>query len=887
MASTIARLFRCVAALALLTASTAWGQARFAFDTTPGNLTKDVVPSRYVLSLDLDPARDDFTGSATISIRVRKPVAAITLHAHGLQASRATLAGGGAAPRRLDVTVDPASQTWRLVPTDAMTVQPGDYRLEIAYAGRVNVAGEGLYRADYPALGKPARMLATQLEEIFARSLFPAFDEPSFRAVFELAVRAPGGLEVVSNMPEIERQSQGGADLHRFAPTPPMPSYLVAVAVGRFDAMTGESAGVPLRILTAEGKREQASYAMQVTRQILPFYSAYFGVPYALPKLDQLAVPAVRDGAMEDWGLISYNEAVLLFDPARSSGDTQRWIFSMIAHEVSHQWFGNLVTAASWEEIWLNEAFATWIAAKASDTFNPDWQVRLRERLPIDDAMTRDAGPSTRAIRSGPVSETSVADVFDDITYTKGGAVLSMLEQWVGADTFRRGLAAYIDGQKFSNATAGDLWHYMAQVSAQDVAAVAASWTDQPGLPLVRVSASCEGDTTRVELKQARFQNPAAGASASLWKIPIRLLVNGQTSTVLLDSAERTLRFDGCAALPPIANAGGAGFYRVAYEPVELERLAKRFADLAPADRVTLLSDTLALAQAGQAPMAAYFALLAQVPQVRDASRGVLFSLASAGLEFLDRAMAGTPAQGTVRGAGRTLFAPELARLGWAPASTENAETLKLRATLIAALGRFDDQAVIAHARGLFDLDESGQAALAPSIRSAVIFVTGMHADRLRFDQLLARLKAATGEEDRWSLASALGASRDEGRAREFLSSAVAGLTTPNVASWIPSLVASESPFGELAYGYVLSHWAALAELAGSDGRNWLLPGAARGFNDADSARRLIVDQAREAGADGAAPAARIASRIELLAAVKQRDAAGLEQALAGWRTAP
>jgi aminopeptidase N len=233
--------------------------------------------------------------------------------------------------------------------------------------------GEGLYRADYSVQDKAARMLATQLEARFARTLFPAFDEPVFRAVFDIVMRAPKEYDVVSNMPVSSKVSEADTGVHRFQPTPPMPSYLVAVAVGRFDTLSGEVDGVPLRILSAEGKRELGRYAMDVTKQVLPFYAAYFGLPYALPKLDQLAVPSTRWGAMEDWGVISYAEPLLLFDPAKSGPDTQRDVFSVVAHEVAHQWFGNLVTAASWEEIWLNEAFATWLERKATAKFNPTW----------------------------------------------------------------------------------------------------------------------------------------------------------------------------------------------------------------------------------------------------------------------------------------------------------------------------------------------------------------------------------------------------------------------------------------------------------------------------------------------------------------------------------
>ena len=551
-------------------------QPRFRFDAVPGNLSKDVVPSHYALTLDLDPQRDGFSGSSAITVRVHKPVPSIVLHAHELQALSAMLVDAGSS-RTLSITPDAKSQTWRLTPVDAKPIAAGEHRLDIGYVGKVQRSGEALYRADHTVQGQPARMLATQFESVFARKVFPGFDEPAYRAVFEIAVRVPKGLSVVSNMPLAGRVEEAGAELHRFLPSPPMPTYLVAMAVGRFDELAGEAAGIPLRILSAPGKRDQAGYAMQVTQQVLPMYSDYFGLPYALPKLDQLAVPSGRDGAMEDWGLISYAESTLLFDPARSSPETRQQVFAMVAHEVAHQWFGNLVTASSWDEIWLNEAFATWLQNKAMARFNPDWHVELQRRLPVDRTMTLDAGRATRAIRSGPVGESSVFDVFDDITYVKGGAVLNMLEQWIGADTFRRGLAAYIADRKFSNATAGDLWFHLSNASGRDVSAVAASWTDQAGFPVVQLRSACEGGRTRVHLSQRRFSNGLVEtAPARLWKIPVLLSRGGKVSSVMLDSVRADTELPDCSNDPVLANAGGEGFYRVAYETSALQGLATR-----------------------------------------------------------------------------------------------------------------------------------------------------------------------------------------------------------------------------------------------------------------------------------------------------------------------
>ena len=467
------RVRQAIAVALVLLACLPWvpvavAQPRFSFATTPGALSKSVVPLRYALAFELDPAQTRFSAQATITLRVDQPVPALVLHAHQLDADEASLQVAGAAPQPLRVSAGKLPQTWQLETPDAAPLPAGEYLLRVAYRGQVQRTGQGLYGVEHTVRGEKQRMLATQLQAVFARTVFPCFDEPAFRAVFEISVKAPEGYTVLSNMPSLTSEPVAAGQpgtawtRHRFAPTPAMPSYLVALAVGRFDELSGAAAGVPLRIFTAPGKREQARFALTATEQVVPYFNEYFGVPYALPKLDQLAVAGVRDGAMEDWGLISYTEPAILFDPERSSPLTQRWAFDTIAHEIAHQWFGNLVTAASWDEIWLNEAFATWMAGKATARFNPAWNTELHRRKWIDRAMARDATTATRAIRSGPVRESAVFDVFDNITYTKGGAVLSMLEQWIGPDAFRRGLAAYMQGQSdFPTpplATCGSTW---------------------------------------------------------------------------------------------------------------------------------------------------------------------------------------------------------------------------------------------------------------------------------------------------------------------------------------------------------------------------------------------------------------------------------------------
>jgi aminopeptidase N len=663
-----------------------------------------------------------------------------------------------------------------------------------------------------------------------------------------------------------------------------MSSYLLSVAVGRFEALSASAAQVPLRILVAEGRREQAHEALRATRQVLPWYADYFGQPYALPKLDQLAVPGVRSGAMEDWGLVSYAEDLLLFDPARSDSQTQREVYQTVAHELAHQWFGNLVTAASWDELWLNEAFATWLQDKATDRFNPAWQIPLRARPLLDRAMALDSGAASRAIRAAPVRESAVNDVFDEITYAKGGALLGMIEQWLGPATLRQGLVAYMQAQRLSSATAADLWHHIGQAAAQagatvDVAAMAASWTDQAGFPLVEASSRCVDGQARLSLRQSRFSLGLPGAAAlpeALWQVPVQIEQGGKRRTVLLDQAEQGVELGACSDTPTLVNAGGLGFYRVAHDAPTQQALIRRYAGLTGADRVALLSDSEALLQAGRQDLPAHLALLDAVARIDDASQPLLWAQLRRQLEDIDTLLGEHPARALWRALGRRLAEPALARLGWSAAAGEAADLTELRSTLITLLVRFEHGPSISQALRAFDADASGRRRLPPALREPVLRAAGMWGERAQVELLRARLNASDNEEDRWLYARALAGGRDPARAAELLLASLGDLAPPHVASELPGLIARNSPFGAAAYDFTLAHWAELARRSDDWGRVGLLPAAAAGFCEPAQAERLLADQRRLAGADGDSAAQRQAAAIRLRAAVRERVAAAL-----------
>lgn len=865
-------------------AAAATGNAGFDFDAVPGLLSKQVVPQHYALSLRLDPASSRFSGEVRIDLRVRSDVRDILLHADQLDAGHAELLDPkGGRPRDLDIRPDAATRTWRLVPADGQPVTAGSHALQLSWSAQVERNGQGLFGVDYKTPQGDARMLATQLEPRFARRVFPCFDEPSFRATFALQVTAPKGLDVLSNTPA-EKSERDGADDMRwtFARTPSMPTYLFAVAVGRFERVEDTIDGIRVSVLSTAGKREQGRYALQAMRQVLPHYRGTFGISFPLPKLDLLAVPGVMNGAMENWGLITFEESVLLLDPKESAPQRREVIYGFIAHEVAHQWFGNLVTAASWDEIWLNEAFATWLGQKTSAKFNPQWKRAEGERLERADALGRDATKATRAIRSGPVSEEAVFDVFDDITYAKGGAVLSMLEDWLGPERFREGLAAYMNQHKYSNATAADLWRHIGQAAGRDVQAVVSSWTDQPGYPLIDATWKCREGRTELKLAQSAFRF-GDFARPLKWQVPVRVNADGVRRFVLLDTDEATMSFPGCSDdTTVIVNAGDVGFYRVRYETEVAEKLLAKAASLPDRDRLMLQDDAFALALAGQQSVALYLRAVARLPTLPREAALLPALQAVDGIEFIDQALMGSPTSEPFAGFARSKLAPLLERLGWETPARDDPLSIRLRGKLIGTLARLGDGPVRVRASASTRTALSGSTPLEPSTREAVLSAAAAGADDTLIDALVEALRTESREERRRELARALGSVQTPSLADRVLSLTLDDRMPSHVLRRLPAWLSQDGRQAERALDFALRHFDALSSRSSEWGRVWILPGAASGSALPGTARKLVEQQSRLVGEIGDATAAIVAAEIELRARFREREAVAIDEATRG-----
>jgi aminopeptidase N len=860
-------------------------EAPFSFATTPGTLPKDITPAAYRLDLAPDLAALRFTAREEIDIDVSQASDAITVNAVDLTIGKAALSGKESVSAQITIDAPRQTVTFRF----AQALAKGRHTLAIDYSGRIAATPAGLYYNDYATAAGTARMLVTQFEAIDARRMFPGWDEPAFKATFQVSVELPADLAVVSNTPVASTEPAGknaaGVTLKKtvFMRTPRMSTYLLVLCAGPLQRIHDASTGTDIGVWAVAGKAEQGREALQGAVRLLAYYNQYFGLRYPLPKLDHIAVPGnYGGGAMENWGGITYIDSVLLMNPASSSESTRQAIFAVVAHEMAHQWSGDLVTMAWWNDLWLNEGFASWMGAKATDALNPDWLILLREHASKEGAMSADARSTTHPIQMPIADESEIATAFDAISYNKGEAFLRMLEAYLGEDTFREGMRRYMKAHAYSNATTADLWAELGAASGKPVADIAARFTEQPGVPLIRVAVACQSGATVATLHQERFTIHDPRAAPLTWNVPVEIGVIGDAhaSTTLLASGNATTaRFDGCGK-PVKANLGDAGYYRVEYDAAALQALTAAFATLAPADRVNLLADEWALTVAGRAHVAEYLGL---TRKLRDESTLVVWSDVIARLYEIDALTRRSALQAAFRRYALQLLRPLFSRTGWDAQPGESNQTALLRAAVISALGQFGDASVIAESRRRFSTFVADPSALAPNLRSAVIEIVGRYADQATFEQLHALGKAASGTEDKLRYFYALAAAQNAAFIAQNINIALTDEIANGRVNRFLIQLAHQSSDPDLVWKAVLAARAPILAKLPAGRRSDLLPAiAAESMNPAVASGLLALPEA-QASKGARYQAAKAAERIEERSEFKKK----LLPALALWLRNP
>jgi aminopeptidase N len=646
-------------------------------------LPATVTPVRYELTLAPDLAKSTFTGHEAIELDVKAQTRTVAIHAADLAIERATVsAGGRSLPAK--IAYDAKNELALLALPEALP--PGHATLELAWSGKLSDKLRGLYAAESDG----RRYAFTQFEATDARRAFPCFDEPAFKARFQVTAIVDAAHVAVSNG-AIREQTLSADKLHktvRFAETPPMSSYLVALAVGPLVEVRGASrpGKTPIRVYATPGKEKLAGYALETAEALLDKLSAYFGIAYPYGKLDLVGVPDFAAGAMENTGAIFFREAALLIDPKNASAEQRRYVALILAHEMAHQWFGDLVTMQWWDDLWLNEAFATWMENKAVEQIRPDWNIWLDFEGDKTYALGLDSLGSTHPIRTPVRSPEDANENFDGITYSKGGAVLRMLEQYLGEPVFQKGVSAYLREHSNGNATAADLWRALSEASGKPVAEVAHSWFEQPGYPVVSAERTCKDGATTLALEQHRFFANPAQKSAGKWLIPLCVRTDqGSECTLLREpKANLTLKAPGCAAWA-VVNPKRAGFYRVRYQPAELAALGQvAEAQLDAPERIGLVDDAWALVRQGGAPLKAYLDVVQGLRGERE--REVTDELA-AHLGVLEEYLLAERDRPAFAQLVDELLRPLADELGWEPKANETDARRLLRGTVLTVLG--------------------------------------------------------------------------------------------------------------------------------------------------------------------------------------------------------
>lgn len=772
-------LLRALALCAVLALPTAAVAQRQWIDSGP-------IPTRYDIAVTPDADAATFTGEVGIAITVAEPTTQITLNALDLAIANATIDG-----RAATVAINEEAQTLTL--TARRALQPGAHQIRIAYSGKIYDDAYGLFRVSYQADGQERRALATQFEPGDARRFAPMWDQPNRRAVFSLTVTAPANQMVVSNMPAARTvQLRDGRQRVTFADTPSMASYLLFMAMGDYERITTNVDGVEVGVVVRRGQTGRAREALRAGEESLRYYTEYFGIRYPLPKLDMIGVPGAGGfGAMENWGAILYFDQYLLVDDGSSEAERQN-VFSIVAHEIAHQWFGDLVTMAWWDDLWLNEGFASWMAAKAIEARHPDWHPWLSQLTDgTASAMYLDAREGTHPVvqRVDTIDEANLA--FDSITYEKGLAVIRMIEAYVGEENFRRGVRDYLNAHLYGNATTEDLWRAVQAASGQPVLDIARSFTNQPGFPVLDVTGgACPARSTTpaaISITQRRFAMDEASRTGERWEIPlVTQRVGGapQRSVLSAQAGPASVTLAGCA--PYLVNAGQSGFFRVHYDSANLQRLTAQFGTLDSADQLGLLLDYWAFGRTGDAPFTDYLELASAVPQSADPL--ILIDTADSLTSLADYAK-GRPSEASVRDYGRRTLRPYFERFGWEARTGEAANDSLARAHLITSLGDLGDEAVIAEARRRVREND-----LPAGIRASVLTVYAQNANTQDYEDMLTRARAATDFVEQRRLWVRLGAAKDAALAQRTLQLLLGEEIPRQIRPQVLASVAAEHP---------------------------------------------------------------------------------------------
>jgi aminopeptidase N len=774
-------------------------------------LSDAIIPQHYSLWFAPDLEKETFRGRQTIDVLVAEPTTTITLNAAEIQFGEVKITSGGRT-QVARVEVDASGE--RATFTVPNRLSEGPATIETTYSGILNDKLRGFYISK--ANGR--KYAVTQMEPTDARRAFPSFDEPAFKATFDISLMVDAGDTAISNGRVISDTPgpEPGTHTITYARTPKMSTYLVAMVVGDFVCREGAAGGTTIRVCSTPDKRDLTAYALDVAEHQLEFYNDYFGIEYVGDKLDLIAVPDFAAGAMENWGAITFRDRLLLIDPERSSVNVRKNVASIISHEIAHQWFGNLVTMKWWDDIWLNEGFATWISSKPLAAWRPDWNVHLDEVEDTLGALGLDALRTTRAIRTRVETSEQINEVFDGIAYQKTAAVLRMIEAYVGPDAFRAAIASYIKRYALRNAAGEDFWTEVARVTGRPVDRIMRSYVDQAGAPVLSIRNKCEGANADVSITQGRFFGSpgAAPAAPQTWTLPLCFKAgSGPPRCEVIDRASQSSRAPGCGSV--FANADARGYYFSEYAPDAVRAFAKNAGTLTSQERLSLLGDQWWMVRAGRHDIDVFLDLAAAMSG--DETPPIIENVASR-LGTTASSIADPGQQPAFQRWIRQRFTPALNALGLPGDAGDSDDRQLRRATLLTLAGvTGNDPDVQQRARELADRYIADPRALPPSLAPTVLQVAGISGDAALYDRYVAQLDTlGANPEEYYRFFTALTAFRDPGLVKRTLDFSVSeAVRTQDAATLIAGLMGR--PWArDAAWEFTRTQWTTITQKLGT-----------------------------------------------------------------------
>ena len=790
-----------------------------------------VRPARYAIKLEPDLNQFTFKGEESIAIEVVESTSEIVLNAIELQVDSATLNRDGAAMRAQDIRLDTSRETVTL--DFGQPIAPGKGDLALTFNGLLNDRLHGFYRSQYAGPEGDQRYLAaTQFEATDARRAFPCWDEPAHKAIFDITLVIPSGLKAISNTPVVsESQSRPGIKEVRFADTPVMSTYLLAFLVGDFTFVEsqyqGTSGTTKVAVWTTRGKEEQGRFALDTSVKLLRFFNDYFGIPYPLEKLDHIALPDFAAGAMENWGAITYRETALLVDEANSSAGTRQRVAEVVAHEMAHMWFGDLVTMQWWDDLWLNESFASWMATKSVDWLFPDWEMWTQfVNMDTSRALTLDGLKNSHPIEQQVNNPAEVNQLFDAISYSKGASIIRMLEQFLGEEAFQRGLQGYLSAHQYGNARTEDLWSALESASGEPVTSIMDTWTKQMGYPVLQVEAAGTPGHRELVISQERFVYDRLleyqGPEPEVWRVPIRVTHgSGEPATLLMEGRQVRLPLEGPAGAGDRQwfkiNPLQTGFFRVNYQPENWESLvpAIKTQELPAADRLGIQNDAYSLSRSGILPITQFLTLAQAYGNETDAS---VWGDLSSNLRDIEVLLTGQPDSQRYQVFARAIFKPATNRMGWEARAGEGHLDALLRSIVLSQAGSYGDQEVLDQARDRFQRYIKERAAVRPDIRGVVLSLTGQAGDRAIYDQLWKLEKEAELQEEKIRLLMALTRFEDRGLLSETLERSLSSDVRLQDTISVVSGVASNPVGRKMAWEFIKDNWPEFDQRYGAGG---------------------------------------------------------------------